>query len=230
MKLDFNQIFFELMPLTKALYAQTSKIGWLLLFSFFLLAITFTYFKSPQGSPDFLDIVKRLVIAMILMVSFPLISYYIQDISQGMTESISNLSSLNSFFDMLKDRLDGILRKGWSASIFAFDDLVLSALTFLSYMLVYLSRFLMLALYQFYWALLTVLAPILIAFYVFQKTAQVTGNLYRSLIEVSLWPFLWEIMGIMLKSLWAGEKMAVEGNYLTVILLKLIKFIKGLSL
>ena len=29
-------------------------------------------------------------------------------------------------------------------------------------------------------------------------------------------------MGVMLKSLWAGDKMVVEGNYLTVILLNLI--------
>ena len=101
MKMDFNNIFYQLMPLTKALYLQTSKIGWLLLFTFFLLALTFTYFKSPQGSPDFLDVVKRLVIAMFLMVSFPLISYYIQDVSQGMTGSISSISGFGAFFEIV---------------------------------------------------------------------------------------------------------------------------------
>lgn len=211
----------KLIPLTQALYAQTSKIGWALLFVFFLLALVFVYFKSPQGSPDFLDVVKRLVIAMLLLVTFPTISYYIQDVAQGMTDSITSVSS-GTFFNLLEKRVDEILKKGWSGSIFALDDLLISVISYLSYFLVWLSRFLMLALYQFYWALLSVLAPIMIAFYVFQKTANITGNLYKSLIEISLWPFLWEIMGIMLRSLWAGDKMAVNGNYLTVILLNLI--------
>ena len=210
------------MPLTKALYGETSQMGWSLLFVFFLLSLVFVYFKSPQGSPDFLDVLKRLVIAMLLLVSFPTMSFYIQDVAQGMTHSISSVSGYGAFFDLLEKRIDEILKQGWSGSIFAFDDLLISLLSFLSYFLVYLSRFLMLALYQFYWALLIVLAPIMIAFFIFRKTAAITANLYKSLIEVSLWPFLWEIMGVMLKSLWAGNKMVVEGNYLTVILLNLI--------
>ena len=215
-------ILYKLMPLTKELYLTTSKMGWALLFLFFLLGLVFIYFRTPQGSFDFVDLIKRLVIAMLLLVSFPKVSFYIQDISQGMTHSIQDISGYGAFFDMLKTRLNDILHSGWKGSLLFTNDLIISVLCYLSYLLVYISRFLMLALYQFYWSLLCVLSPIMIAFYIFRQTASVTGNLYKSLIEVSLWPFLWEIMGVMLKSLWAGNKLYVEGDYLTVLLLNLV--------
>ena len=66
---------FELLgPLMKDLHQEFVRMYYLLFPVFFALAVCLTWFRSPMGSPEFLDVIKRGVVATIILVAFPDIS------------------------------------------------------------------------------------------------------------------------------------------------------------
>src|SRR3990167_2084419 len=74
---------------TWPMYNQVNVIAWKLVLPCFLLAIVITYFKSPWGSPEFLDNVKRLIVTALLLVAFPEIAKAIMSVAHWIAEEIS---------------------------------------------------------------------------------------------------------------------------------------------
>ncbi len=106
--------------------------------------------------------------------------------------------------------------------ILQFDDLIIAALAFLSYLVVYIARFLTIAMYHFYWIFYTVIAPLLLLFNMFSSTSQITSNLFRGMIEVASWKIVWAILGAMLTALSFSKIYQIEGNYITLISMNFI--------
>ena len=78
---------FELLgSLARDLHQEFVNMYYLLLPVFFSLAVVVAWFRNPTGSPEFLDIVKRAIIATILLVAFPDISKAILYVADGITE------------------------------------------------------------------------------------------------------------------------------------------------
>jgi hypothetical protein len=75
---------FELLgSLARDLHQEFVNMYYLLLPVFFSLAVVVAWFRNPTGSPEFLDIVKRAIIATILLVAFPDISKAILYVAEG---------------------------------------------------------------------------------------------------------------------------------------------------
>ncbi len=184
-----------------------------------LLSVIIGYLKS--GSSDFPDVVKRCLVASLLLVSFPWVSNAILDLGNGLAAQISNMQGLNTFMQMAQEK-SREYATAKSVILLKFDDLFIAVLSFCSFILLYFSRYVTIALYVFYWVLLCILSPLMILCYVFPQTAKITGNLYKGLIEVASWKCLWAIMSAMLTSLSFGTMYKSEGSYASLIVLNFV--------
>jgi hypothetical protein len=207
--------------LLRDLNSQFVTMYYLMLPVFFMLAVVVAWFKSPTGSPELLDIVKRALISTLLLAAFPDISRAIVGIADGITEKIDAANSLDAIIRMAKEKASTYSNSP-SPSLLMFNDLLMATLSFLSYLAVYIARYLMIALYQFFWVFFTVSAPLLLLFNLFAGTSQITVNLFKGMIEVASWKIVWAILGAMLAALSFGDIYRVEGDYVTLIVMNFI--------
>lgn len=205
--------------LVRDLYQGLSQLFYIMLPVAVLFSVVFGYLKS--GDSNYPDIIKRSFVAALLLASFPEVSNLILDICDGLALKIDNMSGLETFMRMAeeKSRSYAVAK---NVLLLKFDDLFMAILSFGSFLLLLLARYITVALYYFYWVLLSICAPLMILCYVFPKTAGITANLYRGLIEVALWKVLWAIMSAMLTSLSFGNIYQTDGSYLTLIVMNFV--------
>mgnify|MGYP001610094068 CR=1 FL=1 len=213
---------FELLgPLALRLHDEFVQMFYLMLPVFFMLALVVDWFRNPQGSGDFLLTLKRALVATILLVAFQEISQAILSISSGIADRIDNLNNLDNLIKMAGDKAKTYTLSTTSL-VLGFNDLLISILTFLSYIILFVARYLIVALYHFMWLFLSITAPLLLLFHLFSGTSQIPVNLFKSMIEVASYKIVWAIMSAMMTALAFGNAYATDGNYLTVILLNFI--------
>jgi hypothetical protein len=180
-----------------------------------------TWFKSPQGSPEFIDIIKRAVISTLLLVAFPDISKAIIFIADGIAERIDHLNSLDAIIRMAQEKSQNYSFSPTSI-LLQFNDLLIATLSFLSYLVLYVARYLTIAMYHFFWIFFMISAPLLLLFNMFASTSQITKNLFKGMIEVACWKIVWAILGAMLAALSFGDAYRAEGAYLTLIVMNFV--------
>lgn len=207
--------------LMRDLHQEFVRMYYLMLPVFFALSVALTWFKSPQGSPDFLDVLKRAVISTLLLVAFPDISQAIIFVADGITERIDQLNSLDTIIRMAQEKSQNYSFSATSI-LLQFNDLIIATLSFLSYLVLYIARYLTIAMYHFFWIFFMISAPLLLLFNMFASTSQITKNLFKGMIEVACWKIVWAILGAMLAALSFGDAYRVEGNYLTLIVMNLV--------
>ncbi len=205
--------------LVSDLYQGLSQLFYLMLPLTILFSIIIGYLKS--GDANFPDVLKRSFVASLLLASFPEVSNLILDICDGIALKIDNMSGLETFMRMAEEK-----SKSYAVAknvlLLKFDDLFMAVLSFGSFILLYLARYITIALYYFYWVLLSICAPLMILCYIFPRTAGITANLYRGLIEVACWKIIWAVMSAMLTSISFGNIYQTEGSYLTLIIMNFV--------
>lgn len=205
--------------LVRDLFTSFNSLFYVMLPVGILLSVIMNYFKS--GDANYPDIVKRAFVASILLVSFPEISNFILDICDGLALKIDNMSGLETFMRMAEEK-SKIISQAKSVMLLKFDDLFISILSFGSFIILYIARYITIALYYFYWVLLSVCSPFMILCYLFPGTARITTSLYKGLIEVGLWKVIWAIQSAILTSLAFGNIYKTEGDYLTLIIMNFV--------
>ena len=184
-----------------------------------LLAIVIGFLKS--GSPDYIDTLKRVVVACILLIAFPEISNAIVSICDGIAQRIDDMSGLDTFLKLAQQKSQSYSQAS-NVLLLKFNDLMIAILSFASFLLIYIARYLNIAMYYFFWVFLSVLSPIMILFYIFPKTSYITANLFKGLIQVASWKIAWALLSAMLKSLSLGNIYQTEGAYVTLIILNFV--------
>lgn len=213
---------FELLgSLMRDLHNEFVRIYYLMLPVFFALSVVIGWFRSPQGGADFLDTLKRTVIATILLVAFPEISQAIIFIADGIADKIDSVNSIDAVIRMAQEKSQTYSHSSLSL-LLQFDDLIIACLSFCSYLILYCARYLMIALYHFYWLFFMASAPLLLLFNLFPATSQITANLFKGMIEVACWKIVWAIMGAMLASLSFGEMYRSNGSYIELIVMNFV--------
>ena len=205
--------------LVRDLHQEISNLFYLMMPLAIILAVIMGYLRS--GDANFPEIVKRAFVACLLLASFPEVSNIILDVCDGIALKIDNMSGLEAFTRMAGEKLHSYAFAK-NVLLLQFDDLFMAILSFLSFVIVYVARYLTIALYYFYWTLLSICSPLMILCYIFPETSKITSNLYRGLIEVACWKILWAIMSAMLTSLSFGNIYQTEGSYLTLMILNFI--------
>ncbi len=201
------------------LHMELRNLYFLLLPIFFLLSVAGVWFKNPTGGPEFLEAIKRAIIATLLLVGFAEITDAILFITTGVADKIDNMSGLDSVIQMASEKAHSYTVSPMTP-ILAFDDLMVAVLSYGSYAILYIARFVMVAIYHFSWVFLTIISPILLLFHLF--TSQITVNLFRSMVEVACWRIVWSVLSVMLKALPFGTWYAMQGNYLTIAVLNFV--------
>ncbi len=207
--------------LMRDLHQEFVRIYYLMLPVFFALAVAVAWFRSPQGGLDFLDTFKRAVVATILLSAFPEISSAIVFVADGIAERIDNLNRIDTVIRMAQEKSQGYSLSATSI-LLQFDDLIVAVLSFASYLVLYIARYLTIAMYHFFWLFYMVSAPILLLFNLFPGTSQITSNLFRGMAEVACWKIVWAILGAMLASLSFGEMYRSEGSYVEMIVMNFV--------
>lgn len=205
--------------LVQDIYSGLSQLFFVMLPVAILFSVVFGYLKS--GDSNYPDIIKRSFVAALLLVSFPEVSNFILDVCDGIAAKIDNMSGLETFMRMAEEKSKGYATAK-NVLLLKFDDLFMAILSFGSFILLYIARYITIALYYFYWVLLSICAPLMILCYVFPKTASITENLYRGLIEVACWKIIWAVMSAMLTSLSFGDIYRTEGSYVTLIVMNFV--------
>ena len=213
---------FELLgSLMRDLHQEFVRIYYLMLPVFFALSIAVTWLRTPQGSVDFLDALKRAIISTLLLVAFPDISRAIIFVADGVADRINGLNNIDTIIRMAQEKSQSYSLSPTSI-LLQFNDLIVATLAFLSYLVLYVARYLTIAMYHFFWVFFMVSAPLLLLFNLFPSTSQITKNLFKGMIEVACWKIVWAILGAMLAALSFGDIYKVEGNYLTLIVMNFV--------
>jgi hypothetical protein len=194
------------------LHMEMRDLYYQLLPVFFMASVVLVWIQNPVGGPDFLDKIKRAFIATLLLAGFA-------EITDGIADKIDNMSGLDAFMQMASDKTHSYTASPFTL-VLAVDDLMMAVLSYASYAVLYFARFIMVAIYNFSWVFLSIMAPILLLFHVF--SSQITVNLFRSMFEVACWKVVWSVLSVMIKALPFGTWYAMDGNYLTIVVLNFV--------
>ncbi|MBX9765656.1 MAG: hypothetical protein K2X47_00170, partial [Bdellovibrionales bacterium] len=185
------------------------------------LSIAVTWLRSPGSSIDFVDVLKRAMISTLLLAAFPEISQSIVFVADGIAEKIDSMNTLDAVIQMAKEKSESY-PAGSASILLGFNDLLMAVLTFLSFLILFIARYLMIAMYHFFWVFYMVSAPLLLLFNLFPATGNITANLFRGMIEVACWKIVWAILGAMLSSLAFGDAYKTEGAYVTIVVMNFV--------
>lgn len=214
---DFNLMG----SLMRDLHQEFVRMYYLMLPVFFCLSIAVTWLRSPGNSLDFVDVLKRAMISTLLLAAFPEISRAIIFVADGVAEKIDSMNTLDAVIQMAKEK-SASYPEGSGSILLGFNDLLMATLSFLSFLILYIARYLMIAMYHFFWVFYIVSAPLLLLFNLFPATGNITANLFRGMIEVACWKIVWAILGAMLASLAFGDAYKTEGAYVTIIVMNFV--------
>ncbi len=205
--------------LVRDLYQELSQLFYVMLPVAILFSVIFSYLKS--GEPNYPDLFKRAFVAALLLACFPEVSNFILDVCDGIASKIDDMSGLEAFMKIAQEK-----SLGYAAAqkllLLKFDGFFMAVLSFASFALLYIAKYLTVLLYYFYWGLLSIAAPLMILCYIFPATSNITTNLYKSLIEVASWKIVWAILSAMLKSVSFGFIYENEQSYLPLVAMNFI--------
>jgi hypothetical protein len=200
-------------------HMEMRNIYYMLLPVFFMLSVALVWFQHPSGGADFLDKIKRVLIATLLLVGFSEITDLMLAVANGISVKIDDMSGIDSIMQMASEKAKSYTTSSISP-VLAFDDLIVAGLSYLSWAVMYFARFITVAIYHFSWVFLSIMAPLLLLFHVF--TSQITLKLFVSMAEIASWKIVWSVLSVMLKALPFGTWYAMDGNYLTIVVLNFV--------
>jgi hypothetical protein len=211
----------KLLPIAKQLYVHTSKLSWEMLLPLFLVSVAISYSTDLGITGSILVRLKRLFLVALLLVSFPTIAEFSQILGVEVARSIDDMTGIDMVLEAASKRaesysldLQGLLNLG--------GDLVLGALVLISFIILVVARFLLLAFQHFYWFLLIVLGPFLILGTLFESSSGITRGLFKNMFQVASWPIVWSVLSAFLKALPFASAYSGVGGFVTVITLNII--------
>ncbi len=211
----------KLLPIARQIYEHTSHLSWQMLLPLFLVSVALGYTSDLGLSGAVLVRLKRLVLVALLLVSFPTIAEFSQILGVEVARSIDDMTGIDMVLEAASKRaeaysfdLQGLLNLG--------SDLLIGALVIVSFIILIVARFFLLAFQHFYWFLLVALGPFLILGTLFESSSGITKGLFKSMFQVACWPVVWSVLSAFLKALPFAASYSVEGNLVTIVTLNLI--------
>jgi hypothetical protein len=211
----------KLLPVAQEIYNHTSHLSWQMLLPLFLLSVAFGYTTDLGVSGAVIIRLKRLVLVALLLVAFPTIAEFSQILGVEVARSIDDMTGIDMVLDAASKRaesysfdLEGLLNLG--------SDLLIGTLVIISFVILIVARFFLLAFQHFYWFLLVALGPFLILGTLFESSSGITRGLFKSMLQVACWPVIWSVLSAFLKALPFASAYAIEANLITIVTLNLI--------
>ena len=181
-----------------------------------IFLIILEFLKEDQQPINVVYILRRTIISVLLLISFEEVMHTLSFLSDGI---LQKLDQKNNFLEVMGHF--GPSTNSKSSSLFDFREHILYFIAIVAYMIAYLGFFFAEALTHFVWAILYIISPLMILAFIPRQTAFVTGNLYKSLIQVVLWRILWSTLGALLLRLAAELQFMGFEDYLEFIVMNL---------
>lgn len=212
----------KLLPVARQIYEHTSHLSWQMLLPLFLVSIAVGYTTDLGISGAVIVRLKRLVLVALLLVAFPTIAEFAQILGVEVARSIDDMTGIDAVLEAASKRaeiysfdLQGLLNLG--------SDLLVGGMVLISFIILIVARFFLLAFQHFYWFLLVALGPFLILGSLFEASSGITKGLFKSMFQVACWPVIWSVLSAFLKAMPFVNAYGAEGsNLITVITLNLI--------
>lgn len=211
----------KLIPVARGLYEHTSRLSWEMLLPLFLLSVAIGYSTELGITGSILIRLKRLVLVALLLVAFPTIAEFSQIIGVEIAKSIDDMSGIDMVLDAASKRaetysfdLQGLLNLG--------SDIIMGALVLVSFLILVVARYFLIAFQHFYWLLLVALGPFLILGTLFESSSGITKNLFKTMFQISCWPIIWSILSAFLKAIPFSSAYSLDTSLVTVVTLNLI--------
>jgi hypothetical protein len=192
-----------------------------MLLPLFLLSVALSYSSDLGMTGSIVVRLKRLFLVVLLLISFPMIAEFSQIIGVEIAKSIDNMAGIDLVLDAAAKRAEGYSMNLQSLLSIG-GDFFVSVLVKLSFVILILARYLLLAFQHFYWLLLIALGPFLILGTLFDAASGITMGLYKNMFQVASWPIIWAILSAFLKALPFTSAYSGPGEYVTVITLNLL--------
>lgn len=208
---------FDYLPeICRELNAHIKELYWILLTPLVVFHILLEFLKAKGQVPSPSDTLRRVLISVILLLSFDECINAIAMIGDGVADRVQGISKL---WDLLK-HLEQQYHQA-EISWLKLREAIMFTLGLLSYLVAYIGVFVANVLIHFVWSVLYVCSPLMILMFVSQKTAFITANLYRGLINVVVWKVLWSILGVMLLKLTMHSDLQNTDNFIINIMVNL---------
>ncbi len=189
---------------------------WTLLVPVFVVSILTEFFRLPDGAPNVNKVLKRLIISVLLLMSFDWVINAIATVGDGVAEQIDGIKPLWSTLQEIGQKFSDDSQGTW----FEVRSTIVYILGLLSYFVAYLGVFTANALIHFVWTILYIASPLMILAYVHEKSAYVTSSLYSGLINVVLWKVVASILGVLMLELitsnQTGEDWATSFSFIAI--------------
>ncbi len=195
------------------LHGDMMKIYWVLLIP--LVVLLFAIDLIRDESPNARDIVRRVVISVLMLLTFDWCLNSIASIGDAVTDQINGLTQLSEVLKRLGPNYSG--HDSW----FSLRETTIYIFSLAAYIVAYVGFFVATALTHFVWTILYVCSPLMILMYVSRSTAYVTASLYKGLIQVVIWKVLWSILGVLLLKLAVQPDVSGMEDYLMAIVMNL---------
>ena len=195
------------------LHAQMVQVYWILLVPF--VALLFTLEVLRDDNPNLRDLFRRIVISVLLLLTFDWTLQAIAVVGDAVTERISGLQKLSEVLENLGPNYSG--KDSW----FNVRETILYVFSVAAYLIAYLGFFVATALTHFVWTILYVASPLMILMFVSRHTAHVTMSLYKGLVQVVVWKILWSILGVLLLKLAMQPEVTGLEDYLMSVVVNL---------
>jgi hypothetical protein len=203
----------------KTLHALFVSIFYLAATVLLLIGVLIEYFKMPLGGmPAFTQLIGRALVAALLLVAYPEISNAVASVADAIAD---NIGSLSNFHNVLQAAGAALKAHSWSWT--SIGDSLLSVVSFVAYLILYLSVFFFDAAIVYCLVLLYIFSPVMIVFYILPQTASMTGGLFRTLFEIATWKIVFAVLGTLLWSTALNNfKNSDQGNFITLLALILM--------
>lgn len=195
------------------LHGETLKMYWILIVPLVLFLLTIELLKDE--SPNARDILRRVVISVLMLLTFNWCMDAIASIGDAVTDQINGLEQLSEVLRHLGPNYSG--HDTW----FSLRETAIYIFGLAAYIIAYVGFFTATALTHFVWTVLYICSPLMILMYVSRATAHVTMSLYKGLIQVVLWKVLWSILGVLLLKLATQPQVNGMEDYLMSIVMNL---------
>jgi len=216
---------FDFLPeVAKELHGHILEIYWTLLLPVFLITLLAEFFTLPDGRPNVAKVINRLLISVLLLLSFDYTLNIIASFGDGVAGKVDGIKQLWTTLEEIGTKFSSDSDSGW----FQIRSTIVYIMGLLSYFVAYLGVFVANALIHFVWSLLYIFSPLMILAFVNEKSAYVTTSLYKGLINVVLWKIVASVLGVLMLKLLTSNK--VGDDWITSFSFIAINLCVGLSL
>lgn len=196
--------------------SEMVQMYWILIVPLLLICVMLIIVKGGEEAGAGAKLLKRTMISIIILLVFEDCMNAIAFVSDGIADRIHGLAQLKAVLEET-GRVIQSQETGW----LEFRQWVIFFINLFAYCVAYLGFFLAEAVIHFVWAILYIASPLMILMYVSEKTAFVTTNLFKGLINVATWKVLWSILAVLLLKLMTTPQIGGADNFLMAAIVNL---------